>query len=63
MGTVDPIAAWQAWKQDKGDMTLQEAMDLFEDGQVVDARTAAALMVLSAVIIEFSPTTRLQEVS
>ncbi len=63
MANVDPIAAWKEWKQDKGDMTLQEAMDSFEDGEVVDARTAAAFMVLSEVITQLPPTTRLREVS
>ena len=63
MANVDPIAAWKEWKRDRGDMTLQEAMDSFEDGQVVDSHTAAAFMVLSEVFTQLPPTTRLQEVS
>jgi len=63
MANVDPIAAWKEWKQDKGDMTLQEAMDSFEDGQIVNARTAAAIQVLSELISQLPPTTRLREVT
>lgn len=63
MTNVDPIAAWKEWKQDKGDMTLQEAMDSFEDGQAVDAHTAAAVTVLSDLLTQLPSTTRLREIA
>ncbi len=60
---VDRMVAFKEWKQDKGDMTLQEAVDSFEHGQTVDAYTAAAVQVLSELINRLPPTTRLREIT
>ncbi|KKN68696.1 hypothetical protein LCGC14_0448870 [marine sediment metagenome] len=60
---IDEIAAFKEWKQDKGNITLQEAVDSFEDGQTVDAYTAAAVLVLTQLIGQLPPDTQLREIT
>ena len=60
---IDNLAEFKKWKQGRGGMTLQEALDTFEDGQVVNAASAAVFLVLSDLLTQLPPTTRLQEVS
>jgi hypothetical protein len=62
--TVEPLAAFSKWRDAHPNQTLQETIDSFHHGQVIDAWAAAALMVVRDLLEQgLPPSTRLREIT